>query len=90
MREFGYEGTLDMVASMVVASVLTAVQLTEMQAVTSWRERDILVGTMQTVLSGSNTVSGLVLDIDPHQNLILQTELGILTLPAATTSIITH
>ena len=90
MREFGYEGTLDMVASMVVASVLTAVQLTEMQAVTSWRERDILVGTMQTVLSGSNTVSGLVLDIDPHQNLILQTELGILTLPAATASVVNH
>ena len=63
-------------------------QLDEISAVTSWKKRDIVVGSMQTVQSGDNRIEGLVLDIDPCQNLILETSSGIFTLPAASSSIV--
>jgi len=89
LRQLGSECDRDRVANLVVTSVLDAVQLNDNTAVTQWRKRDILVGTFQTVQSGDNTVEGLVLSIDPCHNLILQTDNGILELPAATTTIIT-
>ena len=86
--ELAYEGTMDNVEKLVASSVLDGAQLDEIAAVTSWRKRDILVGSTQTVQSGDNCVEGLVLDVDPCQNLILETSSGILTLPAATSSIL--
>jgi BirA family biotin operon repressor/biotin-[acetyl-CoA-carboxylase] ligase len=77
------------VAELVVSSVLEATQIDENTAVKQWRKRDILLGTIQTIKSGSNTVTGTVLSIDPCHNLILQTDCGILELPAATSTIVT-
>ncbi len=76
------------IPKLVVGSVLDAAQLDENTAVCQWRKRDILVGTNQLVQSGDNTIEGLVLNIDPCHNLVLQTAHGILELPAATSTII--
>jgi BirA family biotin operon repressor/biotin-[acetyl-CoA-carboxylase] ligase len=76
------------IAKLVVGSVLDATQLDEITAVSQWRKRDILVGTTQIVKSGDNTIEGLVLNIDPCHNLLLQTAHGILELPAATSTIV--
>ena len=77
------------IAKLVVGSVLDATQLTQNAAVTQWKKRDILLGTTQIVQSGDNTVEGLVLHIDPCHNLVLQTDHGILELPATTSTIVT-
>ncbi|MBC8310651.1 MAG: biotin--[acetyl-CoA-carboxylase] ligase [Phycisphaerales bacterium] len=87
--QLGSEPKKGVVAELVVSSVLDATQVDENAAVTAWRKRDILVGTIQTIQSGSNTVTGTVLSIDPCHNMILQTECGILELPAATSTIVT-
>ncbi len=88
--QLGFEGSLEEVATVVVQSVFEASQHDENTAVTAWTKRDILVGTTQTVQSGDSAVKGLVLSIDPCHNLILQTPSGILELPAATSTIVTH
>ena len=89
LKECGSETHLSEVADLAIRSVFDAVQLDENTAVTHWHKRDILVGTMQTVRSGDNTVEGLVISIDPCNNLILQTKEAILELPAATSTIVT-
>ena len=88
LSTLGYEGSKDDIATLVTSSLLDGAQLDEIAAVTSWKKRDIVVGSMQTVQSGDNRVEGLVLDIDPCQNLILETSSGIFTLPAASSSIV--
>ena len=89
LADNAFVGKRGEIALLVVSSILDAAQLSQMQAVTQWRKRDILVGTTQHVQSGDNCVEGVVLDIDPCQNLILQTSLGLLTLPAETSTIVT-
>ena len=89
LSQLGSEQEKSIVADLVVSSVLDAAQLDVNTAVTQWKRRDILVGTTQVVTSGDNTVEGLVLSIDPCHNLLLQTQKGILELPAATSAIIT-
>ena len=89
LKQFCSESNKKKTAEIVVASVLDASQVDENIAVEQWRKRDILVGTIQTIQSGSNTVNGTVLSIDPCHNLILQTERSILELPAATSTIVT-
>ena len=77
------------VAQCVVASVFAARDLDEESAISGWRTRDLLVGTTQCVRSEGNMIEGVVLDIDPLNNLMLETTDGILALPAATSTIIT-
>jgi len=89
LYQLGFNGTRESVADVVATSVFDATQLDENKAVTSWRDRDILVGTILTVQSGDNIVEGLVLSIDPCHNLLLQTDSGILELPAETSTIVT-
>jgi BirA family biotin operon repressor/biotin-[acetyl-CoA-carboxylase] ligase len=89
LKQFGSEPNKKKTAEIVVGSILDATQIDENTAVKQWRKRDILVGTIQTIQSGSNTVNGTVLSIDPCHNLILQTDCGILELPAATSTIVT-
>ncbi|HHZ81439.1 MAG TPA: biotin--[acetyl-CoA-carboxylase] ligase [Flavobacteriales bacterium] len=89
LAELGSGHTKESVASLLAASVFEATNLDEMTACAAWRTRDMLIGTVQRVQSGDNIVEGLVLDIDPCHNLLLEIPDGILTLPAATTTIIT-
>jgi BirA family biotin operon repressor/biotin-[acetyl-CoA-carboxylase] ligase len=89
LYQLGFNGTRESVADVVATSVFDATQLDGNKAVTSWRDRDILVGTILTVQSGDNIVEGLVLSIDPCHNLLLQTDSGILELPAETSTIVT-
>jgi BirA family biotin operon repressor/biotin-[acetyl-CoA-carboxylase] ligase len=89
LRQLGFAGSCESVADIVATSLFDASQLGESKAVTAWKKRDILVGTTQTVQSGDNTVEGFVLSIDPCHNLLLETELGILELPAETSTILT-
>ena len=77
------------VAQCVVASVFAARDLDEGSAISGWRTRDLLVGTTQCVRSEGKVIEGVVIDIDPVNNLMLETKDGSLTLPAATTTIIT-
>ena len=78
------------VAQCVVASVFAAQDLDEDSAISGWRTRDFLVGTTQRVRSDGNVIEGVVMDIDPVNNLTLETKGGILTISAATSTIITH
>jgi BirA family transcriptional regulator, biotin operon repressor / biotin---[acetyl-CoA-carboxylase] ligase len=89
LKQFGSEPNKNRVADLVISSVLDASQLDKNTAVTQWRKRDILVGTTQKIQSGDTAIEGLVLSIDPCHNLILQTQCGILELPAATSAIVT-
>lgn len=89
LKECGAEISVSVVADLAIASVFDAVQLSEDKAVSQWRKRDVLVGTTQRVRSGDNTVEGIVLSIDPCNNLILETADAILELPAATSTIVT-
>jgi BirA family biotin operon repressor/biotin-[acetyl-CoA-carboxylase] ligase len=89
LYQLGFNGTRESVADVVATSVFDATQLDGNKAVTSWRDRDILVGTILTVQSGDNIVEGLVLSIDPCHNLLLQTDSGILELPSETSTIVT-
>ena len=77
------------VAQCVVASVFASCDLDEDSAIAAWRTRDLLVGTTQRVRSGDREIEGVVLDIDPLNNLVFETKGGILTLSAATSTIIT-
>lgn len=88
LSQLGFEPEKGGIADLVVSSVLDAAQLDENTAVSHWRKRDVLVGTHQTVRSGDNLVEGIVLSIDPCHNLLLQTDIGILELPAATSTIV--
>ncbi|MBC8201999.1 MAG: biotin--[acetyl-CoA-carboxylase] ligase [Planctomycetes bacterium] len=89
LQQFGAEvDSKEHIPMLVVGSVLDAAQLDENTAVSQWQKRDILAGTTQFVQSGDNTFEGLVLNIDPCHNLLLQTAHGILELPAATSAII--
>jgi BirA family biotin operon repressor/biotin-[acetyl-CoA-carboxylase] ligase len=90
LNEIGAETDVETVADVVSTSILDASQLDENTAVTSWRRRDILVGTQQMVKSGENIVEGLILAIDPCHNLIVQTKEGILELPASTSTFVTN
>lgn len=85
----GFEGTRASVAALITTSVFDAMKLDENSAVEAWRKRDILIGTYQTLQTGDNIIEGMVIDIDPCHNLILQTDCGILELPAATSTFIT-
>jgi len=89
LKQCGSDPSLESVSDLVVASVLDAVQLDEITAVSEWRKRDVLIGTTQIVQSGDNVIEGLVLNIDPCHNLLLQTQHGIFELPAATSAIVT-
>jgi BirA family biotin operon repressor/biotin-[acetyl-CoA-carboxylase] ligase len=89
LKQFGSEPNKKKTSEIVVGSILEATQIDENTAVKQWRKRDILVGTIQTIQSGSNTVTGTVLSIDPCHNLIIQTDCGILELPASSSTVIT-
>lgn len=89
LSQLGSEQTVEQVADLVVTSVFDATQLDENKAVTSWSERDILVGTTQIIQTGNDTLEGLVLEIDPFHALILQTSTSIIECPAATSTIVT-
>lgn len=89
LRQCGSESDKDRVVELVISSVLDASQLDENSAVEQWRKRDVLIGTIQTLKSGDNVIQGLVLSIDPSHHLILQTDHGILEVPAATSTIVT-
>ena len=89
LKDCGADIEIDPVATSLFDSTLIASELTEEQAVTAWRRRDILRGTWQKIQSGSNVVEGLVLDIDPCNNLILQSSDSIVYLPAHAATILT-
>ena len=88
-QELGFEGTLEDVADVVARSVFEATKHDENEAVTAWSQRDILVGSTQTIQSGNERVEGLVLHIDPCHRLVLQTADGVLAIPAATSTVVT-
>ena len=90
LNQLGSEPTVERVADLVATSVFDATQFDENKAVTSWSERDILVGTTQRIQTGNDTVEGLVLEIDPCHALILQTATSIIECPAATSTVVTH
>ena len=77
------------VVQCVVASVFAAQDLNALSAVSAWRDRDILIGTNQRVRTDGKEVEGIVLDIDPCNNLQLKTTEGILALSAETSTIVT-
>ena len=89
LSQLGSTSTQEEIATLVARSVFDATQLGETEAVSAWSERDILIGTIQTVQSGDRTVEGMVLSINPCHNLILQNSSGILELPAAISTIVT-
>jgi BirA family biotin operon repressor/biotin-[acetyl-CoA-carboxylase] ligase len=90
LYEFGFNDLRAVVAQSVVASVFSAVDLDEHVAVLAWRDRDILLGTNQRILTGGNEVEGIVRNIDPCNNLQLETKEGLLVLPADISTIVTH
>lgn len=54
----------------------------------TWKAADALSGTTQTLQYNNHTYSGKILDISPTTHLTIETDTGIITLPAATTSIL--
>ncbi len=89
LSQLGSTSTQEEIATLVARSVFDATQLNENTAVTYWSERDVLLGTVQQIQTGDHNVEGTVLHIDPCHNLILETSVGILELPAATSTVIT-
>ncbi len=56
---------------------------------TAWRQRSVLLDQLIEVRCDGREVRGRVVDLDPHEGLVLRTELGALVhLPAATSTII--
>ena len=84
----GYCGDRAAVAQVVSQSIFEAVELDESSAISAWRSRDVIIGTKQQVISGGKQYEGMVIEIDPCQNVILDTETGIVTLPAAISTIV--
>ncbi|MEE2819185.1 MAG: biotin--[acetyl-CoA-carboxylase] ligase [Planctomycetota bacterium] len=75
------EGRLE-ATQLVINSVFTAVSLNERKAIETWKKRDTLIGTTQTIASKGETHTGLVIDIVPGNHLLLQTKNEIVTLEA--------
>jgi len=69
-------------AQLVINSVFTAVSLSERKAIETWKQRDTLIGTTQTIASKGMQFTGLVIDIVPGNHLLLQTKHEIVTLEA--------
>jgi len=56
--------------------------------VDQWRHRSVLQSQALSFQTPEGVVTGRVMDIDPHEGLILRSDTGaILHLPAATTSV---
>ncbi len=82
MIECGYKlGRLE-ATQLVINSVFTATTLDERTAIQTWKERDVLIGTTQTVCSKGESHTGLVIDIVPGNHMLLQTKDAIVTLDA--------
>ena len=54
----------------------------------AWKSSDALTGTTQTLSHDNQLFTGTILEISPTNHLRLQTPSGIITLPAATTSLV--
>jgi biotin-(acetyl-CoA carboxylase) ligase len=52
-----------------------------------WRELDVLVGTTQCFDTARGRVPGRVLRLDPLEEIVVETDGGVVTLPAATTRV---
>ena len=89
LHELGSTHASSHVANVVVSSVFSANELDQVTATTSWLTRDVLVGTTQSFISDNKQVTGTVLNIDPMHSLVLETEAGVVTLHATTTTNIT-
>lgn len=88
LDEFGSNNRA-IVVQCVIASVFAACDLQAVAAVSAWRDRDILLGTTQRVRSGNEEFEGIIMDIDPCNNLQLETKEGVLLLTAETSTIVT-
>ncbi len=75
------EGRIE-AAQLIINSVFTAVSLSKSQAIETWKQRDTLIGTTQTIASKGQKYTGLVIDIVPGNHLLLQTRDAIVTLEA--------
>ena len=84
MVECGYKGGRINAVQLVINSVFSAAQINSQTAVQTWKERDVLIGTRQTVSSKGEIYTGLVIDIVPGNHLLLQTKSEIITLNAET------
>ncbi len=80
--ECGYKLGRVEAAQLVINSVFTAVSLNERKAIETWKQRDTLIGTTQTIASKGEQFTGLVIDIVPGNHLLLQTKNEIVTLEA--------
>ncbi len=80
--ECGFSEDRVKAAQLVINSVFTAVSMSERKAIETWKNRDTLIGTTQTISSKGQKHTGLVIDIVPGNHLLLQTKQEIVTLEA--------
>ena len=86
--ECGFQGGRIEAAQLIINSVFTADSLEDRVAIESWKERDLLIGTTQTISSKGVVYTGLVIDIVPSNHLLLQTKHEIVTLEAEQSSVL--
>jgi len=71
----------------VLAALEEALHEPDDRLLDEWRQRCVTRGEIVTLRNDGRTIRGEVIDLDPHEGLILRTESGtIVHLPAATTS----
>jgi len=87
--ECGYEGDRINAAQLVISSVFAASSMNQQTAIRTWKERDILIGTTQTIQSKGVDYTGMVIDIVPENHLLMQTGSGTMTLDADNSRVVT-
>lgn len=55
-----------------------------------YADRNVLLGAMATLQSGDRTIQGRVGEVDPRNGLVIETAHGVVSLPAATTSVVQY
>jgi hypothetical protein len=63
-----------------------AMNLSDEELCRRFQDRDVLTGTVATLLHACRTITGRVMRVDPMHGLVVQTDQGEQRLPAATTS----
>ena len=87
--ECGFTDDRISAAQLVISSVFAAENMNQQTAIGTWKERDVLIGTTQTICSKGVDYTGTVIDIVPENHLLMQTGRGTVTLDADNSTVVT-
>lgn len=89
LRQLGCDATRAEVAAALISHLAEALSMPELTLVDHWRSRNVLLGQQCGFVHDGTTHTGIVHDIDPANEIVLETSPGAFTrLPALTTSML--